>query len=58
MKLHNICLDFEGKVYTGKEGHKLHMLSYKVLAAVLRENLDSDIDQVMFTNDEAFLAEA
>ena len=58
MKLHTICLDFENKFFPGKEGLRLHLLSYKILAACLRENLDTDIDQLMFTDDEAYLAEA
>lgn len=58
MKLHEVCLDFENKFFPGKEGLKLHMLSYIALCPCLRENLDTDIDQIMFTEDEAYLAEA
>lgn len=58
MRLHEVCLDFENKFFPGKEGLKLHMLSYTALCPSLRENLDTDIDQLMFTEDEAYLAEA
>lgn len=33
-------------------------MAYKLLSPVLRENLDKDLDQIMLTEDEAFLAEA
>lgn len=58
MKLQEICLDFENKFFPGADGLKLHKLSYKVLSPCLRENLDTDIDQIMKTEDEAYLAEA
>lgn len=58
MKLHEVCLDFENKFFPGKEGLKLHILSYIALTPSMRENLDTDIDQIMFTEDEAYLAEA
>jgi hypothetical protein len=57
-KTHELCLDFENKVYLGKEGQKLHALSYKILGPCLRYNLETDIDAVMLTSDEAQLAEA
>lgn len=58
MRLHDICLDFDGDEYLGKEGRNLHLISFKILAALLRESLDSDIDHLMFTNEEVVLAEA
>lgn len=58
MKLHEVCLDFENKFFPGKEGLKLHQLSYIALCPSMRWNLDTDIDEIMFTEDEAYLAEA
>ena len=58
MKLHEICLDFEHKHFKDAEGLQLHQLAYKILSTSLRENLEKDIDELMFTKDEAFLAEA
>lgn len=55
---HELCLDFEGENYPGKEGRKLHALGYKVLGPCLRFSLDTDIDEVMHTADETLLAEA
>lgn len=33
-------------------------MSYKILASLLRQNLDSDIDHLMFTDEENLLSEA
>lgn len=44
MKVHELCLDFENKNFTGKEGIKLHNISYKILGPCLRFNLETDID--------------
>lgn len=58
MGAHELCLDFEGEAYPGKEGRKLHGLGYKVLGPCLRFSLDTDIDELMHTEDESQLAEA
>ena len=58
MKLNQICLDFDNKTYVGADGKKLQDVAFKILACVLRENLDTDIDHVMNTSEEEELAEA
>lgn len=58
MRLHEVCLDLEGKVYQGEEGRRLHVIAYKIMGACVRSRLETDIDQLMFTSDDEALTEA
>jgi len=58
MGLHKMAVDFDNENYPGAEGKRLHLFANKILAACLRENLETDIDALCHTDDEQILAEA
>lgn len=54
MKLHKVCLDFDMKVFP----KEIVMQAFEILNIAVRQNLETDIDDLMFTQDEGYLAEA
>ena len=58
MKLHMVCLDFDGKVYSGSDGLKAHVMAYKILSMLLREDLNRNLDEFVLTQNDEYLAEA
>ena len=57
MQIHSLCVDYGAERYHGSDGRRLHVLSYQVFSAILRENFALDLADLLMSDNDETLAE-